>query len=78
MNRLCITNEGLMCINDFRSIQKAILVVLCRGPKRVLELVAEIRREYIEFKYIEQRIIITALGSLIKCNLVQSTYEDDY
>jgi len=76
-NRLAITDDGKLCVNDYRSIYKAILVELCKGPKSILDLVISIRKTYIEFKYIKDNIIVGAIGELMKCRLVVSTYKDE-
>lgn len=78
MNTLKITNEGKLCLEDFRSIHRAILIVLYDGPKKVRDLVLDIQRRYHEFKYLKVNVVVNALGELIKQQLVISTYTEDY
>lgn len=73
-----ITDDGKLCVADYKSIYRAILTVLYDGPKRLLELVKNIRSRFHEFKYIEDTIIIHALGELIKQKLVISTYTEEW
>lgn len=78
MNRVALTDDGKLCRNDYKSIYRAILETLYEGPKKLVELVSEIRRAYHEFKYIKDMIIIRALHELIQSKMVVSNYRDDY
>lgn len=71
---LTITADGKLSINDYRSIYKAILIVLAKKPMKMLELVNTIRNEFTEFKFIKIQIIANALGDLMKRHLVVSYY----
>lgn len=77
-NTLVITEDGKLSVEDYRSIYRAILIELCNGPQKIFELVQRIHKNYIEFKYLDLKVIVNALGELIKNKLVVSTYEANY
>lgn len=76
-NTLAITDDGRLCVNDYRSIYAAILKTLMDGPKSILDLVSTIQNDYIEFKYIPIKRYVDVLGELMKQKLVVSYYGDD-
>lgn len=78
MNKLAITADGKLSLDDYRSIHRAILLTLNNGSKCLLELVSEIHKNYHEFKYIKHSIIVRALADLLKAKLVVSSYCDDF
>lgn len=71
---LTITDDGKLYFRDCRSIQRAILDSLLDGPKTLLEMTKWIRKRYIEFKHIQDKLIINALGELIKQKCIRSKY----
>lgn len=77
MSCLEITEEGKLCISDYRSIHKAVLQVLLCGPVKIIDLVGIVKYNYHEFKYTDTKVIVNAIGELIKAKLVISRYGDE-
>lgn len=74
MNTLSLTDEGKLCAGDYRSIHKAIVVILAPSPRTMLGLVLEVRKTHHEFKYLQDGIIAKAIYDLISSGMVRSTY----
>ena len=70
MDCLVITEDGKLNLQDYRSIQRAILTVLYDAPKRVYDLIQTIRKSYQEFRFIDEKVVIRALADLINNKLV--------
>ena len=76
VSRLTITNEGRLAINDYRNVQRAILLTLSQhSVMSVLELTEQIRRERHEYKYLKEAIFVKMIMELTKENLVRVRYE---
>lgn len=69
-----ITDEGKQCVYDYKSIHRAILLVLTDGPHKMRDLVIEIQTRFTEFKNLKLTIIVNAIGDLMKSKLINSTY----
>lgn len=74
MDQLRITEDGRLSIDDYRSIHKAILMSLVTGPKKVSEVIIDVRARHHEFKHVKLSVFVNAFGELMKQKMIVSTY----
>lgn len=71
MGTVRITREGKDLLIGMPSLKRRILMILLEHPFKLLDLMKKLQKEYIEYRYMKERIVMQAIADLIKIHCVK-------